>query len=380
MLNDKTQFNNSINDVDEKLMMRFFNSSTLCCIIVFVSNLILTAISTYSLYAKATYISGCIVLLILYIAGNFTKTFRQKKIVSIVFCIIVNIVIFPLLFVFSGGIHSAVPMYFIFGIVTTILLLNKRTLAIILTIEACTHATVLGLSYFKPDIVEYFMIVKEERYAAVAIGSVLTGLALGIVLRLMVFAFDNERDKVNTLVKELEDVTVRDVLTGAYNRRYLMENIETLSKQVEDGEINTFSIIMYDLDHFKSINDTYGHVVGDEVLKSFANILKRNLRDKDILSRYGGEEFIIVLPTATNVASFRRAEQIRAHVETTCLCDELKTRVTVSGGICEYASNMTPQEMIEKADTNLYIAKESGRNKIVWKQGAQSPVCYSVYR
>ncbi len=250
---------------------------------------------------------------------------------------------------------------------------------IILPIETVVYLLTFGISYFYPKFDSFFMVVQNERFVATALGSIITGLALGATLRCMVVAFEYERNQVQSLVGKLEDLTTHDALTGAYNRRYLMSYLDDCIEKVNDGDLNTFSIIMFDLDHFKRVNDTYGHVVGDEVLKSFANVLKSSMRHNDVVARYGGEEFIIVLPTSDELCTYRRAEQIRAKLESTVLSDKLKERVTVSGGVCGYDLVLNSDSIIEKADNNLYIAKDRGRNQIVWKSGGNPPLCYSVF-
>lgn len=362
------------------LEMQFFKVALYCTMIVFFSNIVLTHIRNYNFYARITSILAFITLVIIYIISLFITTQKQQSVLNVIFSICINVIVFPLLYIFSGGIHSAVILYFILSNVITVLLLTKKQLLIIYPFEITAQIIVIALSYFYSKPSKFFMIVSNEKFAAVSIGCAITGIALGILLRIMANAFEKERTRVNTLVDELEDLTVRDALTGTYNRRYLMSTIDLCIKKVENGELNTFSVIMYDLDHFKSVNDTYGHVVGDEVLKNFAKILRKNLRSNDILARYGGEEFIIVLPNASDVTTFRRAEQIRLQVEANKLSNEMKSRVTVSGGVFEYDKIVNAQQLIENADKNLYLAKETGRNKIVWKNGAPAPVCYSVFK
>ena len=136
---------------------------------------------------------------------------------------------------------------------------------------------------------------------------------------------------------------------------------------------------MFYIDHFKKINDTYGHLTGDDCIKSLTYIFKRSVRNIDIVCRYGGEEFICVLPTAEDTPAFRRAEQIRASVENTQLSTEIDKKVTISGGVAMYRPGMTPEELIKEADSNLYLAKENGRNQIVWHNGGIPPLCYATY-
>ncbi|MEG1615019.1 MAG: GGDEF domain-containing protein [Oscillospiraceae bacterium] len=364
---------------DAPFELRFFHLSSLCCCIVFIANFIYLSRHNSTYAAKLLYIFACIFIIITNLISDNAKTEKAKRVPIIAFCIGLNVVFFPLIYLTSGGIHSAVAMYFILGIVFTILNLRKKALLIVLPIETIVYLTTFAISYTKPEVVSYFYSIGNDKFASVALGSVLTGLALGTVLRLITSGYENERTKADQLVEKLEDMTTRDALTGAFNRRYLMSYLDHCIERVNDGDLITFSIIMFDLDHFKRVNDTYGHVVGDVVLKSFVDVLKANMRSIDIIARYGGEEFIVVLPTSDELSTYRRADQIKSKLEEISLCDDLKERVTVSGGICGFEPSISVEAMIEKADNNLYIAKEQGRNRIAWRNGATPPVCYAVF-
>ena len=124
---------------------------------------------------------------------------------------------------------------------------------------------------------------------------------------------------------------------------------------------------MIDIDFFKKINDTYGHLIGDCVLQQLARILKKNFRTTDCVARYGGEEFAIVMPYAPLNKACRKLEGLRKQVEefTFCKKEGLNLKVTISIGVYEYKKGMSVKELIEKADENLYAAKRSGRNRVV---------------
>ncbi|WP_242846395.1 diguanylate cyclase [Clostridium botulinum] len=158
-----------------------------------------------------------------------------------------------------------------------------------------------------------------------------------------------------------------DKLTGAYTRKYLEEK---LSESIEYANFNNdkFSIIMFDLDHFKNINDTFGHQVGDKVLHSVCNTVMHNLRGEDICGRYGGEEFIAVLPGVDNKEALKIAERIRMAIEESKIIGD-ETLITISAGIATYPCQaQLKRELIEKADQALYMAKDLGRNRCqIWR-------------
>ncbi len=158
----------------------------------------------------------------------------------------------------------------------------------------------------------------------------------------------------------LEEIVVRDPLTNLYNQRQIEV---TLTEQIKmnDKGLSAFSVIMMDLDKFKAINDTYGHIVGDEVLRKVANVIDKCIGTKGISGRYGGEEFIVILPGIQEAEAFFIAETVRRQVEKLSLPQDI--RVTLSLGVAEFKTN--DDNVIEKADKMLYEAKRRGRNRVV---------------
>lgn len=166
------------------------------------------------------------------------------------------------------------------------------------------------------------------------------------------------------LTQKLHELAVTDDLTGIYNRRHFIENVNRELYRSKRAS-RPLSIIMFDIDHFKSINDTYGHPVGDEVLKKITAMISGNLRSIDIYARYGGEEFIICLPEAALEDAKNVAEKIRSIVEETIMQDTNNNfKVTISLGIASLSQDTDAlEQIIEQADKALYKAKQSGRNK-----------------
>ncbi len=166
--------------------------------------------------------------------------------------------------------------------------------------------------------------------------------------------------------RKLMEMNYTDPLTELYNRRYLLSRL-----QEEFGKYKRyskpFSIIMFDIDFFKLINDTYGHQCGDYMLQSFANVFNASIRSTDVLARYGGEEFCCLCPE-TNIESAKDlGERLRKKTEeSTFAFNEKNLKITVSGGVAETKNGIPSVEfLLEKADKALYIAKKSGRNRIV---------------
>ena len=168
--------------------------------------------------------------------------------------------------------------------------------------------------------------------------------------------------------EQLQNQSIRDPLTGLFNRRYMEESFERELHRAARSETPAVSFMMIDIDHFKKINDTFGHDAGDMVIRELSYILSRKSRKDDIACRFGGEEFVLCLPSASRAIAEKRATDIRESVETLGLRYEGRDMgvITVSIGISIYPDlGETPAELMKKADQALYQAKENGRNRVV---------------
>jgi diguanylate cyclase (GGDEF)-like protein len=164
----------------------------------------------------------------------------------------------------------------------------------------------------------------------------------------------------------IKNIALYDTLTGLYNRRYFEERlgVET-QKSFYSG--TPLSLVMADIDHFKKVNDTFGHTGGDQVLCKTASLLKNSIRKKDMVARYGGEEFMLILPEAGLEESFIIAERIRRLVENTSFeIGQAQVHLTISMGISNFPSHRakSKEELVRMADQALYDAKRGGRNKV----------------
>jgi diguanylate cyclase (GGDEF)-like protein len=162
-----------------------------------------------------------------------------------------------------------------------------------------------------------------------------------------------------------------DKLTGAYNRKYFEEALIFMldSTRVEKSQ---FAVIMFDIDDFKGINDKYGHQTGDEVLVKLIKEVKKCIEEKDIIGRYGGEEFIILLPNANKEKAISTAEKIRISVENAKILGD-KRNITISIGIAISTNeSISYEEIIGRADQALYEAKHEGKNKcVIWDRNCE---------
>lgn len=193
-------------------------------------------------------------------------------------------------------------------------------------------------------------------YVSLPVGAEVLGARVGVFLRL------KER------LSQLRSQAVIDELTGVYNRRYLDEQLGVRLGEARRYE-TPFSLALLDLDHFKRVNDTFGHQFGDLVLQETAGLVRRQMRKEDILARYGGEEFAVVLPHTDRLGAAILCERIREAVaEHSFANDSHSTRISLSLGVASYPLDAigSAAELIGQADRRLYRAKEMGRNQTIF--------------
>jgi len=187
------------------------------------------------------------------------------------------------------------------------------------------------------------------------------GDEIGMILRTTQTAISRQ---IN--MKKLSDAAAMDPLTQCYNRRELEVQLErNISSAVRHNK--ELSVFMFDLDHFKKINDTYGHQAGDLVLKKISSLVKKNIRTSDILARYGGEEFFIILPETDRQKAMELANRIREKIANRRIKingDE-KIRVTASFGVADLGKSSDVNQLVYDADEMLYKAKLNGRNIVM---------------
>ncbi len=284
-------------------------------------------------------------------------------------------------FAFAGRIAEANLAVVVYATVISIALLSVSYIAALPACAAAFVFTVLPL-------VAFLLSRGTFLDAMTALATVMFAVALQLRLRAshrtLLEALAAQRDNAN-LVKELESyrrqleqenaelgdslrdasqAANRDPLTGLFNRRYLSSVVRPLAKRVlEEQEAVTIGVV--DIDHFKRVNDAHGHLVGDQVLRSVAQLLSVRLRDHDGLVRFGGEEFVVVLRRCDMRRGRRVAEALRHNVASAEIeTDAGLVPITVSIGVAQWAPGEDLDEVIQRADRTLYAAKQAGRDRV----------------
>ena len=207
-------------------------------------------------------------------------------------------------------------------------------------------------------------ILAEARGVANTLGIVtfLVMAAIYLLITLFIARINTQQMRIEQQNTELSRLSVTDALTNINNRLGLTRRLAEATSLAK-RHIQPLALLMLDLDHFKPVNDQYGHLVGDEVLKHFATIVRANLRSSDIFGRWGGEEFMVVCPLLNLAEANRLAEKLRLAIEQAAFPHDI--RITTSLGVTTYQPGEDENHLVERADQALYAAKEQGRNRVV---------------
>ena len=193
------------------------------------------------------------------------------------------------------------------------------------------------------------------------------GMAIAVVLAIAFLL-----NRVTHSEQRLVRISTTDPLTGIFNRRHFMAMLAREQNRAERYKTG-FSLLMLDIDHFKKINDTYGHPIGDEAIKAMAAAASKHLRPTDMIGRFGGEEFVVMLPHTDEAGAVVAAERIRESVANVVVpAGDQDVRFTVSIGAATYARKANAEQMLECADKALYAAKTGGRNQVCVGRLAES--------
>ncbi len=202
---------------------------------------------------------------------------------------------------------------------------------------------------------------------------------IGTEISSLRWALKRRNSELNTVMQQAQEQAITDDLTGLYNRRHLMEILRRQQALAVRGDYH-FSLCFVDLDHFKQINDNYGHKTGDEVLQTFADLARNSVREVDFVARLGGEEFVLVLvrtelPGAQHVAERLRISMSKARLDVL----GPDSQVTASIGVSQYKAKEKIEETMHRADIAVYAAKNRGRNQVVTEEDLTSLIISSLH-
>jgi diguanylate cyclase (GGDEF)-like protein len=247
---------------------------------------------------------------------------------------------------------------FLFGIFR----LNTRQFLSLTIFVLFTYGLVIYvLMEYQPQKINLY----EEMLQWMALASLLPFFAfLGGHISSLRRKLRNSHTELEEAMEKIQEMAIRDELTGVYNRRYVMELLDYEKNRSSRGD-GIFCLAMLDIDHFKNVNDMYGHLAGDAVLYTVATMIDKTMRNTEFCGRYGGEEFLIVLTQTDIKGALIFAERVRANIENILFPDlSPDFKVTVTIGLSEYHIREDVEKIISRADEALYRAKKGGRNRI----------------
>jgi diguanylate cyclase (GGDEF)-like protein len=307
------------------------------------------------LYVSSLGIIACNVLIYTLIRSGYNKKFKDPSL-TLLQMIIATFWVMVIAF-YADSMRSLVLLTYFVVFIFGLFRLNVWQFLFLSAFAVVNYALVILLLYkLYPDLVS-----KTDILSIVVLAVVLPWFSLvgGYITRL--------RAQISHALSTIEKLAIIDDLTQVFNRRQMYKILEHQKALVDRG-IHPFSICIFDLDHFKRVNDTFGHSAGDIVLKTVAQETQKNLRNIDHIARYGGEEFILILTNSEKNQALVCAERIRKIVQDIVfekMPDDF--RMTISVGVTDYQPSEVIQNAINRADTALYRAKASGRNKVEYE-------------
>lgn len=335
--------------------MIFFFECLLISIVSATTNTLLNK-GVFGIVFQWTFILFCIIALFIPI--------KSRMAIAKPLLVFVSFVYIPFLFFHTAGYNGTAGFFSLLAVFLLVIVFSGKARAILVISNLVLWVIVCVVQYRYPQIV----IPHESGQAEfldyiVALLLAVSGIAvLGAYIR---NTFQEEQARIHRLLKKeectnkkLENLTNRDPLTDTYNRRFLINHLENELKTEE-----YLCIIMLDIDHFKEINDTWGHGFGDEVLVRFVSTVQDNLRRNDILARTGGEEFVVVLNDMALSKAREIAERIRQSVSE--IAFQNGAHIAVSIGLVQAQKNEEMDQLMNRADKCLYDAKISGRNRVI---------------
>ena len=283
----------------------------------------------------------------------------DTRIPIIVALYFISYIYVPFMYITMGMLDSTQAMFFVASLFAIALILKNKQRIIALTILIIEYTVLLFIGAYYP---QYEYDSPLSKGLDFSISFVIIAVIVFLITFVIKFAYEEERREVHSLNKELEAMAIMDTLTGCYNRRCLQLEGESIIKEHKEKRIS-LAVLMVDIDYFKKINDTYGHAVGDEILRLAVKTFRGSLRLNDILVRYGGEEFVVILPACDRENGLLIAERIRTSMANSKHRGNIN--FTVSVGIAILDNNDTLDSLLDRADAKLYEAKNGGRNLVV---------------
>ena len=261
----------------------------------------------------------------------------------------------------AGQARAIMMLLCVIPVLYGILGLDFRRLMIVMIWIVASYAALMGVLFWsRPDVLDGSMELMQF-LMLILVGSQLA--LLGGYISTLRDHLRSRNEALQDALTRINELAARDPLTGIYNRRHLMTSLADVV--AVDEQQRRCSVCMLDIDHFKALNDSFGHQAGDQALCAVADLIQNNVRASDVFGRYGGEEFLLILPDTGADGALSKAERLREQIARLVLpALPSAYRVSVSVGIAEHCPEESMDDTIKRADAALYQAKEAGRNQV----------------
>ena len=294
----------------------------------------------------------------------------KRPILRLCLVLALNFVMFPASFYFSGGVYSGMMLFFLVGLFLVPVLLRGKTGVALFVLSLLFMLIVIDSARYFPQFVTPMTV--DQHYQDVKVTLLISGVGLASITMLMLRAYNEERVRNQKLVDSLRTLSVKDPLSGLFNRRELFRRLDIMySPEPVPDRRNTLVpeghyIAMFDIDNFKQINDNYGHAAGDVVVREVSLCLNQMVhpQDGELAARYGGEEFVCVLAGDSLDSALERVNAVRKQISEIRWKDDQPPHVTISGGMVSCMEYDSLSETMRHADELLYHAKHTGKNRI----------------
>lgn len=302
------------------------------------------------------FIAYCVVVLLLPVRWRIAVTKPTLLFVAYLYI--------PFLFFQTAGYHGTAALFSLLGLFLLAIVFYGRQRVLLIAANIMLWMAICVLQFRYPQLVVAHG-SEQAKLIDYLVAMSLSGIGIALLGVYVRDTYQEEQRRIHGLLKseeennrQLEKLSNADALTGAYNRRFLTQYF------AREQEARKRSVMMLDIDHFKQVNDTWGHSFGDEVLIRFAAAVQENLRKNDVLARTGGEEFVVVLAGMELERAYEIAERIRSAIEDMLFSNDV--HITVSIGLVQAHLGEGIDSLLRRADKCLYSAKRAGRNRVVY--------------
>lgn len=325
----------------------------------------LTAFVNYLLGLDVITIIASLVVGVMSITAYYlSKYLHMYRFSALMAIIILSCIFYPGIWIYNGGSHSGISYFVLFNAAISAIFFNRKRYKVLLVLQLFVGMGLFYFEYLFPELVVQYP-SREVRFIDQSFSFALVFILLFFTIKKVMTSYNQKMEELEMAYRRMELLARTDSLTGLLNRRMMYEELEKEKNKYKDsGE--SFVLVLADIDNFKSFNDNYGHDCGDFVLVELSRLMKLKIGEEDILCRWGGEEFLFLLPKKKKEEAEFIIEELRKEVENKKFVFRgAELSVTATFGMCSFDVYEDIDRTITMADEALYYGKEQGKNTVV---------------